>query len=68
MLLCVYDRSRMIDTSDLFQNDVPVLRTSLVRHGLVDLSVSPPTCRSRNEVRKPFECSVCLLGFTTVDL
>lgn len=27
--------------TELFPHDVPVLRTSLVRHGLVDLSTSP---------------------------
>eukprot|EP00752_Nemacystus_decipiens_P014145 g12578.t2 len=31
----------MPDTAELFRHDVPVLRTSLARHGLVDASTSP---------------------------
>lgn len=32
---------RMPDTAELFRHDVPVLRTSLARHGLVDVTTSP---------------------------
>lgn len=37
----------------LFHNDIPVLRTSLARHGLVDLSV-PPTPRTLRVEVRPF--------------
>lgn len=38
-------------TPELFHDEVPVLRTSLVRHGLVDLSISPSASRFPIEVR-----------------
>lgn len=37
-------------TTELFHNDVPVLRASLIRHGLVDLSFSPPAGKFPVEV------------------
>ena len=40
-------------TELLFHNDIPVLRTSLARHGLVDLSVPSTPKRLPVEVR-PF--------------
>lgn len=38
-------------TPELFHDEVPVLRTCLVRHGLVDLSISTPASRVPMEVR-----------------
>lgn len=52
-------------TPELFQDEVPVLRTSLVRHGLVDLSISTPASRVPMEVRmqdRSFTC--CVFGST----
>lgn len=42
----VQSGSRMPETAaELFRHDVPVLRTSLARHGLVDISTSPTVRR-----------------------
>ncbi len=41
----------MPEAGELFHQDVPVLRTSLARHGLVDLPSSPPSRRPSLEVR-----------------
>lgn len=40
-----------VATELLFRNDIPVLRTSLARHGLVDLSVPPAPRKLPVEVR-----------------
>ena len=47
-----------VETTELFRNDIPVLRTSLARHGLVDLSVPPAPRRLPVEVRMPLTCWV----------